>query len=84
MEKLEPSTLVNFITVTPSAFYPYLIVEFYANAEMAKDKNPFENTVSNVKFQISSKFITRHFNLSDSGVSIYTYLDNVENLEFNH
>lgn len=82
--KIEKAKLMKFITIEPERFHPYLVVEIYWKAVVAADNKSFCTRVHGTIFNISTKSLVEVFELSTSGVSIYTYMDGTPNIECNH
>lgn len=82
--KINKAKLMKFITVEPRRFHPYLVAEFYRKAVAAADEQSFMTIVHDTQFNISNQFLAEKFELSHSGISIYTYFDGVPYIEREH
>lgn len=73
-----------FITAEPDRFHSYLVAEFFRRVAVATDGKSFKTNFYGTHFTIFAKSLAKVFELSQSGVSIFTYMEDTLNVERNH
>lgn len=76
--------LMKFVSIEPERFDPYLVADFYKKAIIATNSKSFKTKVYNTKLTTSALFLAEEFGLSNTGTSIFTYLDGNANIEKIH
>lgn len=69
---INKAKIMNFVTVEPECFHPYLVAEFYRKTVIASDSKSFKKKVFGTQFIISAQFLAKEFDLSSSGMFIFT------------